>query len=286
MEIECEGQERRRTALYGKMSSKYQEYRTKHRAMADIYNQDPDFQLFREGLKQREDQLARKVEELREREEDLMKAIARNSELEASLKVKEDELELIRGVANLTTELDTKTMEINEFKGELGVSSDRFATVVSEAAVLEDALCVCRSELTKEKEASALKIAVLEGRVQGLEAELSALNKKMDSLKAEDVRRQSQPSTSYAPVDPVVPRRLYELWVHAEAQLDAYKALHVDGRASEVELRDVRAKARAAREACKYDPLTPDRDDINSDDANRLASDSWYEDLYATRNDV
>lgn len=34
-----------------------------------------------------------------------------------------------------------------------------------------------------------------------------------------------------------MPRCLYELWVHAEAQLDVYKALHVDGRASEAELR-------------------------------------------------
>lgn len=90
-----------------------------------------------------------------------MKAITYNNELEASLKMKEDELELSKTVtgenadlqakvANLTAELDTKTAKINELRGELGIGADRLATVVSEAAVLDDALCVCRSEPTKE----------------------------------------------------------------------------------------------------------------------------------------
>ncbi|XP_070007637.1 uncharacterized protein [Nicotiana sylvestris] len=256
-----------------------------------------------------EDQLALKVEELRERDEDLMKAIARNSELEASLKVKEDELELSRGVmaenadlqakvATLTAELGTKAAEIDGLKGELSVSTGKLATVVSETAALENTLCVCRSELTKEKKASELKVAGLEGCFKELEAELSALNGQVALLRTEDASRRSQPSTSRASADPVVPRRLYELWVHAEARLDVYKALHAearldvykalhaDRRASEVELQGVRAEAREAREACGYNPLTPDGDDINSDDANCLTYDSWYEDVYPTGDDV
>lgn len=66
MKTERDRGERKRTTIYGKISSKYQQYHTKHHAMADIYTKDPDFQLFREGLKQRENQLAHKVEELRE----------------------------------------------------------------------------------------------------------------------------------------------------------------------------------------------------------------------------
>ncbi|XP_070022078.1 uncharacterized protein [Nicotiana sylvestris] len=252
LEIERERRERMRMTIYGKMSSKYQEYRTKHRAMADIYNQDHDFQLFREGLKQREDQLARKVEELKERDEDLMKAVSHSSELEEALRAREDELELSRGVVaenadlqakvdSLTAELDLKTAEVDELKGELSMNADRLAraekervTAIFEAVVSEDALRVCRLERTKDMETYALKTTKLEGRIQGLEAELSALNR----------------------------------------------------RASEAELWDVRAKARVTHEACGYDPLTPDGDNINSDDANRLASDSWYEDVYATGNDV
>ncbi|XP_070015728.1 uncharacterized protein [Nicotiana sylvestris] len=222
METECERRERKRTAIYGKTSSKYQQYRAKHRAKADIYNQDPDFQLFREGLKLREDQLERKVEELRERDEELMKAIARNSELEASLKVKEDELEL--------------SVKIEGLKGELSVGADKLATAISGTAALENTLRVCRLELTEEKEASKLKVAGLEGRVKELEAELSVLNGQVSSLRTEDASRRSQPSMS--------------------------------------------------REAYGYNPLTPDEDDINSDDANRLASDSWYKDAYPTGDGV
>lgn len=47
--------------------------------MSNIYHQDPEFQVFREGLKQWEDQLERKIEELREGDEELVKAIARNN---------------------------------------------------------------------------------------------------------------------------------------------------------------------------------------------------------------
>ncbi|XP_070014293.1 filament-like plant protein 1 [Nicotiana sylvestris] len=185
----------------------------------------------------REDQLACKVEDLRERDEELMKAVARNSELEASLKVKEDELELSRGVmaenvnlqakvASLTAELGKKVVEIDRLKGELSVSADKLAIAISEMAALENTLHVSRSKLTKEKEASELKVAGLEGRVKELETELSVLNEQVASLRAEDASRHSQPSTSHASVDPVVPHRLYKLWVHAEARLDVYKALH------------------------------------------------------------
>ncbi|XP_070025677.1 uncharacterized protein [Nicotiana sylvestris] len=157
MEIECERREKRRTALYGKMSSK-------------------------------EDQMERKVKELKERDEELMKAVARNSELEASLRANEDELELSRGVmaenvdlqarvADLTAELSAKAAEIEGLKGELDVGVDKMATTIFEMVLLEDALCICRSELTGEREASNLKVAGLEGHVKELEAELSVLNR-------------------------------------------------------------------------------------------------------------
>ncbi|XP_070026523.1 uncharacterized protein [Nicotiana sylvestris] len=209
MEIEHKRQERRRTTTYGKMSSKYQEYCSKHRVMADIYNQDRDFQLLCEGLKQIKDQLACKVEELKERDEDLMKVIARSSKLEAALRARENEHELSRGlvaenadlqskVASLTAELDMKTAEVDELKGESSVNADRLAcaerertTAVFKEAISEDALRVCRLERTKEMETHALKTAELEGRIQGFEAELPVLNKQVDSLKAEDVRRPS-----------------------------------------------------------------------------------------------
>ncbi|XP_070010817.1 peroxisomal and mitochondrial division factor 2-like [Nicotiana sylvestris] len=184
------------------MSSKYQQYRAKHRSMSDIYHQDPDFQVFREGLKQREGQLERKIEELRERDEEFVKVVTRNNELETSLKVKEDELELTTGVmaenadlqakvAALTAELSTKATKIEGLKGELNVSAHKLATAISESVSLEDALYISRSELIGESEASGRRAVGLEGRVKELEAELTALNRQMASLRAEDASRRS-----------------------------------------------------------------------------------------------
>ncbi|XP_070015745.1 uncharacterized protein [Nicotiana sylvestris] len=203
--------------------------------MADIYHQDPEFQVFRKGLKQQEDQLERKIEALRDRDKELVKVVARNSELEVSL---------------------------------------------------EDALRIVKLELTEEKEASGRWVAMLEGRVKELEAELTALDRQIASLRAENARRHSQPSTSRASADPIVPYCLYELWVHAEARLYVYKAFHALGRDTEVEVQVVHTEAHVAHESCGYDPLTPDGDDINSDDANCLTSDSWYENTYPARDDV
>lgn len=55
MEFEQDHRDRRWVGLYEKISSKYHQYRAKHRAMANIYHQYPEFQVFHEGLKQRKD---------------------------------------------------------------------------------------------------------------------------------------------------------------------------------------------------------------------------------------
>ncbi|XP_070007250.1 peroxisomal and mitochondrial division factor 2-like [Nicotiana sylvestris] len=178
--------------------------------------------LFRDGLKQKEKQLAQKVKELKEWDKELMKAIARCSELEVALKAKEDEFEVSKGVMaesadlqvrmdTLTAELDRRAAEAVDLRGELSVKDNGLArvergraTVVSEVVALEDALHVCRSERDNEMEMSALKVARFEERIQGQEAELSVLNEQVTALKAGDVRQQSQPSTSHPSTDPIV----------------------------------------------------------------------------------
>lgn len=55
--------------------------------------------MFREGLKQRQAQLERRWAELEETDSELMKVMARNSELETLLRAKDSELELSQGVA-------------------------------------------------------------------------------------------------------------------------------------------------------------------------------------------
>lgn len=156
---------------------KYQQHHAKHQAMSDLYRQDPEFQVFREGLKQRESQLENRVAELEERDEELVRAVARNNELESPLKTKEDELELSRGViaenadlqlkmAGLSTELSAKIAKIDGLRGELNASADKLSTAISETVSLEDALGLSRSELTREKAASNSRVVELERRIR------------------------------------------------------------------------------------------------------------------------
>lgn len=151
-----------------------------------------------------------------------MKAIARNSELEVSLKTKEDELELSRDVmvenadlqakvAGLTTELGMKLAKIDELRGELTMSADRLTTTISEAMILEDALRTCKSERDKEEDTFVLKVAGLEGHVKELEAKLSVLTRQVASLRIENASQRPHPSAFRASADTVVHRRLYEL---------------------------------------------------------------------------
>lgn len=66
--------------------------------MVGLYQQDPEFHVFREGLKQREALLERRRADLEKMARELMRAVAHNSKLEALLRVKNDELELSWGL--------------------------------------------------------------------------------------------------------------------------------------------------------------------------------------------
>ncbi|XP_019261029.1 PREDICTED: uncharacterized protein LOC109238983 [Nicotiana attenuata] len=255
MGIERDRREEQRTAIFKKMTFKYKEYRTEHRTLADFLNQDGEFQSLRDGLKQKDDELTKKDEELRERDDELMRAIGRCSELEAALKSKEDELEVSKGVmaenadlqmqvASLTAELEQKEAKAVDLRGELSAKVEELSRVekgrmaaMAEAAALEDALCVCRSERANEVETSELNVVRLEENIHGLEAELYGLEEQVVVLRAEEARRQSQPSTSHTSADIGVSWELYEIWVHAEAQLDVYKSLKAVGKFSEAELK-------------------------------------------------
>lgn len=69
------------------------------------YKQDPEFRLFREGLSQSEDQLKMRLAKFEGADEQLVAAVARNTELEALLRAKDDELDMGRAVAAEATEL-------------------------------------------------------------------------------------------------------------------------------------------------------------------------------------
>ncbi|XP_070013422.1 uncharacterized protein [Nicotiana sylvestris] len=178
MEIERGRRDERRTTIFKKMTS----------------NQDSEFNALRGGLKQKDDELMKKDEELRERDNELMRAIGRCSELEAALKAREDELEL----ASLRAELGQREESVVDLRGELSAKAEELShaekgrmAAMAEAVALEDSLRVCRSEQANEVETSALKVARLEERIQGLEVELSRLNEQVVVLRAEEAQLQS-----------------------------------------------------------------------------------------------
>lgn len=177
--------EERRTTIFKKMTSLYKEYRTKHRMLADFLSQDDKFQSLRDRLKQKYDELTKKDEEIRERDDELMRAINWCNELKAALKDKEDALEVSKGVvaestdlqmqvASLMAKLRQREARTTDLRGELSARVEELGRAkkdrMVEVATLDNA---CRSERANEMETSTLKVAILEEKIQGLEADLS-----------------------------------------------------------------------------------------------------------------
>lgn len=125
MEIERDKRDEGRTTIFGKVASKYKEYRTKHRGLADVFTKDSDFQLFCDELKQKEEELVQKVEELKEQDEELINSIGRCSEIEAALKAKEDKFEVSRGVmaknGDLQARVATLILSLGEERWRLSI---------------------------------------------------------------------------------------------------------------------------------------------------------------------
>lgn len=127
LEVEQRRREQKKAIIFDKMVKRYRWYCSKHRAAADLFQKDPEFRVFREGLEQREAHLKRREVELEKAEDELVRSVARSSELEALLKARDDELELTRGVAeenadlqcrvaDLTAKLETRAAEISALR--------------------------------------------------------------------------------------------------------------------------------------------------------------------------
>nr|XP_016497499.1 PREDICTED: myosin-2 heavy chain, non muscle-like [Nicotiana tabacum] len=204
------------------MESKYREYRSNHRMMVKIVGEDGQFQALHDKIK-------KKDEELKEKYEEIMRAIGQCSMLEETLRSKEDELEVSKRViaentdlraqvASLIVDLEQSEARVVTLGAELSTRVEelnlaertRMSTVV-EATTLEGILRVCRSEQASETETSALKLERLEEPIKGLEAKLYGLNEQVITLKAEKEKQQVQPSTSHTSADPSVSRELYKM---------------------------------------------------------------------------
>lgn len=183
--------------------------------------------------------------ELEEVNSELMRIVAHNNELEMLLREKDDELELSCGVAAENVDLQRRVAEL---------------TAELDARVMEI------NGLKGELSVSADKVVELQGQVV--------------PPSSEEVVHLSQPSSSRSLSGRDPRRNAYEIWVFAEAKLDVYRYLHVEGRATEEEVQARRTETRAAHESCGYYPDSPDGGDSISGDVNHLNSESWYNYIY------
>lgn len=102
-------------------------------------------------------------------------------------------------------------------------------------------------------------------------------------MEAEKPQLLARPSSSTTSGFPNVPYKLYEEWIHVEAQLDVFHELHTTCSISGVAFEDTRVKARKARLACGYDPTMPrpgEENENKEDTMDRLEEDGWYDSIY------
>ncbi|XP_070025273.1 peroxisomal and mitochondrial division factor 2-like [Nicotiana sylvestris] len=202
LEIESARWEERMTTLYKKIESKYREYRTKHKALVCMLDKDALFPTLR-------DEIRLKNEELKEKDDEFMRVIGRCSELEETLRTKNDELEVSKGVmaectdlqaqvASLLVELEQSKTRATSLRDELAAKASELERIerarsvaMAEATVLAGTLHVLRSKRASEAETFALKEARLKERIGGLEGEVLDLNEQITVLKVEKAQQQA-----------------------------------------------------------------------------------------------
>ncbi|XP_019241808.1 PREDICTED: uncharacterized protein LOC109221823 [Nicotiana attenuata] len=229
-------------------------------------------------------------EELEKKDQELMQALCSNSELEEQIRLKDEELEIGKGIAVECEHLQGKlramqlemeqsqarTVEMNaEWSGKLAVLESKVADLKrmeeaaldasARAAALEAAIRVHESERESERATAALKEARLEERIGVADMEALALSDQIAALEEENQRLRAQAGSSRD----AAPRQAHELQVYAEAQRDIFKNLSEVDTVPEAAFEEARQKARKARANCGYDEATPEVDgDASGDDDN------------------
>jgi len=98
LEIESARREKRHKEIFVKLKDKYLEYRGKYLELRKRFREGNDMQALRDELKQKDD--------------GLVKAIEKYSILEGTLRSREEELEVIRGVEAQCSDLQAQVQKI------------------------------------------------------------------------------------------------------------------------------------------------------------------------------
>ncbi|XP_070047296.1 uncharacterized protein [Nicotiana tomentosiformis] len=171
LEIESARREERCKTIFKKMASKYREYRNKHREICRQFGESDDFLAIRDELKQKDDEL--------------MRVISKCNVLEGSLRDKEEELEVSKRVevecadfqaqvVSLRAELkqcsfraDVLSNEVAEKMTNLEKAELACLAALTKAEALGDAIRVLRSEWANDLETARLMEERLDEKIMG-----------------------------------------------------------------------------------------------------------------------
>ncbi|XP_019256497.1 PREDICTED: trichohyalin-like [Nicotiana attenuata] len=239
--------------IFLQLLEKYRRYRNRCRELHERLRSDPRNQAL--------------GEELEKRDRELLQTIRSKSELEEQLRLKDEELEVGRGVAAeceylqdklRSTQLEMEQSRIRieemgaEWRGKLAAMESKVADLErierawseasARAAALEDTIRVLQTQQESERATVTLREARLEERIGTVNHEASVLADRVAALEAKNQRLRAQAGPSRA----AVPHQAHELW---EA-----------GTVTEAAYEEDRAKAREARANYGYDVATPEAD--------------------------
>ncbi|XP_070007992.1 COP1-interactive protein 1-like [Nicotiana sylvestris] len=206
LRIESARRAETRVEVFLKMDAKYRRYRDKCREMHAQLREDSNTQSVREELEKRDEEL------------EVGKGVATECEnLQAKVQSLRAELEQnATRVADLSVEWTEKVAELEKKVIELEISEGARVSALARAAALEDTIRVLMSEKESERTTATLREARLEERIGELDREATNLGDRVAVLETEKAQLLAQ-ATPQESSSTTVPRRLYELWVHAEA---------------------------------------------------------------------
>ncbi|XP_009758785.1 uncharacterized protein [Nicotiana sylvestris] len=163
-------------------------------------------------------------DELKEKDDEMVKAIEKCSILQGMSRSREEDLEVSRGVEAQYSDLQAQMVELREQLQECRLQL--------EALNGEDPL----AERENYQSTTKAKEDRLEEKIRELEKDNFILHDRVAVLEAMNAQLLAHPSSSHTSDFPNVSRELYEEWIHVEAQLDVFRDFHKAGFVSEIAL--------------------------------------------------
>ncbi|XP_070049238.1 uncharacterized protein [Nicotiana tomentosiformis] len=154
LEIESARREKRHETIFQKMERKYHKYRAKHREIYRRFGESDTFQALRDELKEKNDEL--------------VKVIGKCSVLEGALREKDEELEVSRGVEDQCADLQAQVVSLRAELEECQLKADALSGEVTEKAMGLDKAELAQLSAVKKAEALEIVIRVLRSEREGV----------------------------------------------------------------------------------------------------------------------